>query len=70
MALALFPGRFGREKWPGNFRDFKLPLPESCKTQSDFRSLSHDNSKPNCVIVETSQSRPFITIVDRSIALV
>ena len=23
-ALALFPGRFGREKWPGNFREFKL----------------------------------------------
>ena len=47
-----FPGRFGREKWPGNFREFKLllPLPESWKTQSDFRSLSHDNSKPNCVM--------------------
>ena len=51
--LASFPGRFGREKWPGNFRgEFKLllPLPESWKTQSEFRSLSHDNSKPNCVM--------------------
>ena len=22
--IASFPGRFGREKWPGNFREFKL----------------------------------------------
>ena len=50
LILASFPGCFGREKWPGNFREYKLllPLPESWKTQSDFRSLSHDNSKPNC----------------------
>ena len=49
--LASFPGRFGREKRPGNFHEFKLllPLPESWKNQSDFRSLSHDNSKPICV---------------------
>jgi len=25
-------------------------LPESWKYQSDFRTLSHDNSKPNCII--------------------
>ena len=33
-------------------RQFKLllPLPESWKSQSDFSSLSHDNSKPNCVM--------------------
>ena len=50
--VASFPGRFGREKRPGNFRQFKLllPLPESWKSQSDFSSLSHDNSKPNCVM--------------------
>ena len=30
MTVASFPGRFGREKRPGNFREFKLllPLPE------------------------------------------
>ena len=22
--VASFPGRFGREKWPGNFREYKL----------------------------------------------
>ena len=50
--VASFPGRFGREKRPGNFRQFKLllPLPESWKSQSDFSSLSHDNNKPNCVM--------------------
>ena len=51
-ALASVPGHFGREKRPGNFCQFKLLflLPESWKSQSDFRSLSHDNSKPNCVM--------------------
>ena len=35
-----------REKWPGNLHEFKLllPLPESWRNQSDFRSLSHENS--------------------------
>ena len=45
-------GGGGASLVPGNFRQFKLllPLPESWKSQSDFRSLSHDNSKPNCVM--------------------
>ena len=45
LGIASFPGCFGREKRPGNFREFKLllPLPESWKTQSDFRSLSHES---------------------------
>ena len=36
-----------QEKWPGNLHEYKLslPVPESWQYQSNFRTLSHDNSK-------------------------
>ena len=65
--LASFPGRFGREKWPGNcyFRCQRVGRPNQI---SDRCHITTVNRIASCV--ETLQSRPFITIVDRLITLV
>ena len=57
--VALFPGRFGREKRPGNFREFKL------YTDVMLRNcISHSSSKFHVILLifSPAENGPFLVV--------
>ena len=59
MNLASFPGRFGREKWPGNFREFKLYTDvTSRQLHTSFKQWSpHDT-----YVFSSAENGPFLLV--------